>query len=103
MPHLDNALLSHDDRSRIVSDEHYRRIISGNGMGSIGTFLIDGFVGGTWKTERARDEVTLAIKPFETLPKEDRDAVAEEGERLLHFIAEPEAAEASGVRFIGTS
>jgi hypothetical protein len=53
LPHLDNALLSHDDRGRIVSDEHYRRIIAGNGMGSVGTFLIDGFVGGTWKTERA--------------------------------------------------
>jgi hypothetical protein len=47
--------------------------------------------------------MTLAIEQYETLPKEDRDAVAEEGERLVHFIAEPEAAEASGVRFVGTT
>ena len=35
LPHFDNALLSHADRTRVVSDEHYRRLIAGNGMGCL--------------------------------------------------------------------
>jgi hypothetical protein len=59
-------------------------------------FLIDGFVQGTWKSERSRGKASLEIKPFEPLPKEDRDALAEEGEILLRFIG----AESSEIRFV---
>ena len=103
LPRFDNALLSHADRVRIIGDEHRKRLIAGGGMGSVGTVLVDGIVGGTWKTERARGEVKLLVEPFETLPKEDRDAVAEEGERFVRFIAEPGATKASGVRFVETN
>jgi Winged helix DNA-binding domain len=102
LPHFDNALLSHANRGRIINDEHRKRIIAGGGMGSVGTVLVDGFVRGTWKTERARDNVMLVIEPFETLPKGHRDALAEEGEHLVRFMAKPEDAEASGVRFAET-
>ena len=54
------------------------------------TFLVDGFVRGTWKTERTRGKTTLLIEPFEALSRNDRDALAEEGERLLRFMAQPE-------------
>ena len=103
LPRFDNALLSHADRVRIIGDEHRKRLIAGGGMGSVGTVLVDGIVGGTWKTERARGEVKLLVEPFEPLPKEDRDAVAEEGERFVRFIAEPGATKASGVRFVETN
>lgn len=43
------------------------------------------------------------IEPFEPLLKEDRDAVAEEGERLVHFMVPPEDAQASEVQFAETS
>jgi hypothetical protein len=103
LPRFDNALLSHADRVRIVSDEYRKRLIASGGMGSVGTVLVDGFVGGTWKTERARGEVTLEIEPFEALSRKHRDAVAEEGERFVRFIAGPGAAEAPGVRFVETT
>jgi hypothetical protein len=61
------------------------------------TVLVDGFVRGTWKTERTRGKVTLVIKPFEPLPRSIRDALAEEGERLARCIGE--GAEAFEVRF----
>jgi winged helix DNA-binding protein len=62
--------------------------------------LVDGFVRGTWKTERTRrGKASLVIEPFEPLAKKDRDALAKEGERLIRFVAEPEGAEAFEVRF----
>jgi hypothetical protein len=103
LPRFDNALLSHADRGRIIGDEYRKRIIASGGMGSVGTVLVDGLVRGTWKTERTRKKATLLIEPFEVLPKKYRDAVAEEGERLVRFITESEDTETPGVRFVETT
>lgn len=91
LPDYDNALLSHADRSRIIADEHRRRLLTTSGVGP-GTVLIDGFVAGTWKITRARSAATLLIEPLDRLPKQDRAAVAEEGARLLAFAAADAAA-----------
>ena len=61
------------------------------------TFLVDGFVSGTWKIEKTRRAAILVIEPFEYLPKKDRDVLIEEGERLVRFVES--GAEASEVRF----
>ncbi len=95
---FDNLILSHADRTRIVADEHREAIASRNGMVPA-TFLVDGFVCGTWKAERTRGKTTLDIRPFETLSRKDRDALAQEGERLLRFVAGSMVAEAFEVRF----
>jgi hypothetical protein len=94
LPEFDNALLSHADRARIISDEHRRALFKDPLMRGV---LLDGFVCGTWKTERSRGKATLVIEPFEPLAKKDRDALAEEGWRLLRFIGE--GAETFEVRF----
>src|SRR5215212_4737803 len=98
LPEFDNLILSHADRIRVIADEYRKVMASKNGMVPA-TFLVDGFVRGTWKKERSRGRATLMIKPFEPLTKEDRDALAEEGERLIRFVAEPEGAEAYEIRF----
>jgi hypothetical protein len=41
----------------------------------------------------------LMIEPFESLSKEDRDALSEEGQRLIRFAEED--AEEFEVRFVG--
>jgi hypothetical protein len=87
LPEFDNLILSHADRSRVITDEYRKVISSKNGMVPA-TFLVDGFVRGTWKTERSRSRANLEIKPFEPLAREDRDALAEEGERLIRFTGE---------------
>ena len=99
---FDNLLLSHADRTRVITDEHRKLLFTKNGI-LHPTVLIDGFVAGTWKTERTRRKVTLVVKPFGTLQKEDRDAVAEEGERLVRFVAAPEGTETVEVRFSDTT
>ena len=63
------------------------------------TFLVDGFVRGTWNTERSRGRATLLIEPFEPLAKRDRGALEEEGERLVRFMAVPENVETFEVWF----
>ncbi len=71
-------------------------IASKNGMVPA-TVLVDGFVRGTWKAERTRKRATISIRPFVCLPKRDRDALVEEGERLVRFVGED--AESFEVRF----
>jgi hypothetical protein len=98
LPEFDNLILSHADRTRVIAEEYRKAIASKNGMVPA-TVLVDGFVRGTWKTERTRGKANLEIKPFEPLTKDDRDALAEEGERLIRFVAEPDGAESYEIRF----
>jgi hypothetical protein len=94
---FDNLILSHADRTRVIAAEHRNAIASRNGMVPA-TFLVDGFVSGTWKVVRDRGEATLRIAPFEHLPKQDRQALTEEGERLLNFVTD--GAGDHAIRFI---
>jgi hypothetical protein len=86
LPEYDNVVLAHADRSRIVADEHRRRWLAGNAVGS-GSLLVDGFARASWKVERQGSEATLRIRPVEQLSDEERTAVAEEGMWLLAFVA----------------
>jgi Winged helix DNA-binding domain len=94
LPEFDNLILSHADRTRVIADEHRKAIASKNGMVPA-SVLVDGFVRGTWKTKRSPGKAILEIKPFELLAKEDREALAEEGERLIRFTG----AESCEIRF----
>ncbi len=89
---FDNALLSHANRRRIIADAHRKRMATSNGMVP-GAVLVDGFVRGTWRVSRLRRTATLTIQPYERIPKSDRVAVAEEGARLLDFVAPGSAPE----------
>ena len=89
LPEFDNLLLSHSNRTRIVADAHRSRVYL-PGLRVAGTILVDGFVQGVWRIERARKAATLVIAPFGALSTQNRDALAAEGERLLRFV-EPDA------------
>jgi hypothetical protein len=102
LPEYDNLILSHDDRSRVIADEHRRALASRNGMVPA-TVLLDGSVRGTWRIERSRGKATLVVEPFGPLSRANRDALTEEGERLVRFVAGRKGDEASGVRFAGTT
>lgn len=86
MAEFDNALLSHADRSRIISEDDRKRVFTINGI-IRSTFLIDGFVQGTWKITKERDTATLVIDPFRPLGKKDKTELAAEGVNLLTFAA----------------
>ncbi|MGW9023934.1 winged helix DNA-binding domain-containing protein [Streptomyces sp. NPDC055722] len=83
----DNAILSHADRTRIISDEHRKAIATKNAV-IPGTILVDGFVAGAWRTDRARGATTLDVQLFHPVSKRRGAELAEEGERLLLFASD---------------
>ncbi|MGG1515644.1 winged helix DNA-binding domain-containing protein [Paenibacillus oryzisoli] len=90
---FDNILLAHADRSRILEDRYRNRVFTSNGIVRP-TILIDGYVAGTWKLHRERGKTAIVAEMFEKLDPSEKDALLEEGERLLHFVgAETEASE----------
>ncbi len=86
LPEYDNVFLSHADRTRVIADDHRARLATRNGVGP-GPFLVDGFVRGTWRIDRQRTSATLRLNPLEPLGALDRNALEEEGARLLAFLA----------------
>ena len=93
LPDYDNALLAHADRGRVVQARHARQVFSRIGSQ---TFLVDGFVAGTWKMSKMskmrRGIATLVISPFEPLSDSDATALGEEAAQLLRFAA-PDASQ----------
>lgn len=87
IPEYDNLVISHNDRSRILPDQHYRKVFL-SAARVLGTILIDGFVAATWKIQRKRKAYTLLISPFDKLSTENQTLIEDEGQRLLDFVAD---------------
>jgi Winged helix DNA-binding domain len=85
LPAVDNLLLAHADRTRVITDERRRRVCVGAVVEP--TVLVDGDVVAIWRIVRAGGGAVLAVEPLGGLPGAARAAVAEEGMRLLEFAA----------------
>jgi Winged helix DNA-binding domain len=96
LPDYDNLLLAYADRTRVVADAHRPRLATRN-LQVLAAFLVDGFVAGTWKIERARSSAALVVTAFEPLSRKAKADLAAEGTALLRF-AESDARTAE-VRF----
>ena len=81
---FDNLVLSHAERSRVVSPEAASRLSTVNGV-IPGAVLVDGFVAGMWRLARTREQATVTIEMFG--PERERDALTAEAERVLAFAA----------------
>ncbi|MGI5244975.1 winged helix DNA-binding domain-containing protein [Dactylosporangium sp. CA-139066] len=86
LPEFDNLVLSHDDRGRIISSAADRALVCPGYSVVRPTFLVDGFVAGTWSASPER----LVVSPFR--PLADPAAVYAEAARLLEFLQLPGAA-----------
>jgi len=82
LPEYDNLQLAHDDRSRIGPPD-----LKGWTEVGWGSVLVDGFGAARWKAELDRERGTLWVEPFAKVTRDDRARVAEEGDRLLAFLA----------------
>ncbi len=80
----DNVFLSHADRRRIVGEGDRGRF---PGAPWRNLLLLDGYGGGGWKIDVVRDTAVLSVRPLTPPEPALRDAVVEEGERLLDFAA----------------
>jgi hypothetical protein len=82
----DNVLLSHADRSRVITEAYFEQHFPMDGpMPSI--VLVDGVTSGTWKVTRTRGVATLSIRPFAPFSDQTRAALAAEGAGLLQLAA----------------
>lgn len=87
LPEFDNLLLSHTDRTRVMTDDHRKRLFGVKNGVFPGTFLIDGFLRGSWRITRQRKTALLTITPWAKTTKKDLNALTTEGQRLLTFTA----------------
>jgi hypothetical protein len=87
LPEFDNLLLSHTDRTRVMADEHRRRLFGVKNGVFPGTFLVDGFLRGSWRITTQRKSAVLTIMPWARTTKKDLAALTAEGGRMLTFAA----------------
>jgi len=81
LPTWDASLLAHARRSAILPEEHRPKIFSTRLPQSIGTFLVDGAVAGTWRYKDGR----VVPEEFARLSAAARREVEEEAARLTTF------------------
>jgi hypothetical protein len=86
---FDNLVLAHDDRSRVIADEH-RPLVTTKNLRVKATFLVDGLVAGTWSVAVKRKVATLTLEPFAALPAGVIEELEAEAGALLAFL-EPDA------------
>jgi hypothetical protein len=90
---FDNILLSHANRTRLISDEHRKRLFSGKNGVFPGTVLVDGFVAGTWELVGKGESTSMRVQPYDRLNREPRDDIEAEANRLLEMafgVTEPQ-------------
>jgi hypothetical protein len=98
LPEFDNLVLAHDDRTRVISDEHRKGLTTKN-LRVRATVLVDGRVAGFWKLQKSRGTATVVIEPLVRLRAADRKAALAEAEALAAFM-EP-GAKAHAARVAG--
>ena len=81
LPEFDNLLLSHDDRSR-MADPAYR-----GGPWWHGSLLVDGFLVGTWRSDRRAGGRALRIGLYRRVTDAELADVEAEAGQLLAFLA----------------
>lgn len=86
LPQFDNALLSHADRTRIISDAHRKRTATLNGMVP-GAVLVDGFFTGEWRSERRRGSAAIVVLPYARMTRKVVREVEGEAIALLSFLS----------------
>jgi len=91
LPTWDAVLLVHARRTQILPEAYRSLVFSTKTPHSVGTFLVDGSVAGSWHVERSGDRATLFYTPFERLPSAADRELRDEAAGLVRF-SEPDAA-----------
>ncbi|GHH52065.1 winged helix DNA-binding domain-containing protein [Lentzea cavernae] len=87
LPAFDNVLLGHADRRRIMSEDARSRWGAVRNGVFPPTFLVDGFVHGTWNVVETKDTATLTIQPYFRTAKKDLAGVVREARAVLKVMA----------------
>src|ERR1700744_5754568 len=81
LPEYDNIILSHDDRTRIMSDRDRGDLFKNLNVFP-GSVLLDGFVAGLWRLKRAKGTATVTVELFRSrISARDRGEMNNEAAR----------------------
>ena len=83
LPVWDATLLVHARRTQILPEEFRNRVFDTKRPQSVNTFLVDGSVTGSWRSDGGH----IAIEPFRRIPRTVRRELDAEAERLAAFSA----------------
>ena len=83
LPKWDNILLAWADRTRVLPERYRKAVIRMNGDVAQ-TFLVDGFVAGSWRVTEGR----VVTEPFAPLPRSVSGELDDEASRLEAFLAD---------------
>jgi hypothetical protein len=83
---FDNLMIGYADRTRVLSEDHRRKVFTINGIVK-GTVLYDGFVVATWKVAITRKAARLGIHSLNRIPRAGCAGIQDEAHNLLHFLA----------------
>ena len=83
LPRFDNVVLSHADRTRVISDGLRKTIIRAGEVDPV--VLVDGFVAGRWRRKGKR----IAVEWLADAPRTARRAIEREAEALEAFLTAP--------------
>ena len=84
----DSLLLAYGTkhRARVLPPGHQATVITKN-ADVLPTFLVDGFVAGTWLPRTGEKGASIELRPFGRLAGKDREALEAEASRLLPILA----------------
>ena len=84
LPKWDNVLLAYERRQRVLPEALRKIAIRKNGD-VLPTFLVDGFVAGSWDAP-LRGRAVMTLTALQPIGRRDRAAVEAEGEALLAWL-----------------
>ena len=84
LPTWDATLLVHARRTQVLPEQYRSLVFNTRTPHSVGTFLVDGAVAGSWRHERGR----VRLEPFGPLDRQARRDLDQEAERLAAFHAD---------------
>ncbi|SDD67760.1 winged helix DNA-binding domain-containing protein [Actinokineospora iranica] len=82
---FDNLLLSHADRSRVITDRHRAQDFAPHGP-QPRSVLLDGVTAGVWTTEIGKERAVLTVRCFDPVSGAHEEALAAEARDLLRFL-----------------
>ena len=88
----DSVILGYERRERILPDALAPSVVRKAHGDVLPTFIVDGWIAGTWSTAAERTGATIELRPLRTIGRADRRAVVDEAGRLIRFV-EPAASD----------
>lgn len=85
LPKFDSFVLGHKDRTRMIQDEYKKHVFRKAGD-IAATLLINGQIAGTWTQKKTKNRLTIMIKPFQKLKREDLKETEKKAKELCQFM-----------------